>query len=162
MSSFGFGFSYPHSDSRGVPGYMAKPVGLHDNSDDFSRDRFSLRNSWNTVQYKDRVDQWRHAITPFRAVNNAGDPLGRVNYVCGGSGTIANTVRGLGRLAGGVHNRCDGSGVPGAVCNPKFVYDSSDYIRFKRQRAINHAYNDLSFSGDYSNANQSVLNGLRG
>ena len=36
--------------------------------------------------------------------------------------------------------------------NAKFVYDSSDYIRFKRLQANNRNYNDLSFGGDKSNA----------
>jgi hypothetical protein len=43
--------------------------------------------------------------------------------------------------------------VPASACNTKFVYDSSDYIRFRKNLAFNKNYNDRSFGGnDYSGA----------
>ena len=33
---------------------------------------------------------------------------------------------------GTVRSDCDDSGIPGASCNPKYVYDSSVYSRYKR------------------------------
>jgi hypothetical protein len=156
-----FQWSRPHSDSMGIGGYMAKPVGLHDNSSLFAKDRYTLRNSWNTHKYIDTSGKTANAITPFRAVNNAGDPKGRTNYACGGSSQLTPSRPGIMALAGGSHWNCDGSGVPGACCNPKYVYDSSDYVRYKRQLALNHAYNDLSFGGDYSSTSQSALRAVR-
>ena len=41
--------------------------------------------------------------------------------------------------------------------NNKFVYDSSDYMKFKRLSAKNKNYGDCSFGGDDSKAAQSVI-----
>ena len=41
--------------------------------------------------------------------------------------------------------------------NNKFVYDSSDYMKFKRLAAKNKNYSDCSFGGDASNAAQSAM-----
>ena len=41
--------------------------------------------------------------------------------------------------------------------NQKFVYDSSDYMKFKRLAAKNKNYSDCSFGGDASNAAQSAM-----
>jgi hypothetical protein len=49
-------------------------------------------------------------------------------------------------------NNCDGTGVPASSCNVKFVADSSDYTKFKKQSAMNRNYNDASNGGDQSNA----------
>ena len=43
----------------------------------------------------------------------------------------------------------------GEMGNPKYVNDSSDYIRFKKLAAKNRNYNDVSFGGDESSATQS-------
>jgi len=43
-----------------------------------------------------------------------------------------------------------------SVGNTKYVYDSSDYIKFKRLSAKNKNYGDCSFGGDDHNANQST------
>lgn len=45
----------------------------------------------------------------------------------------------------------------GEMGNPKYVNDSSDYIRFKKLSAKNRNYNDSSFGGDDSSAAQSTL-----
>ena len=50
-------------------------------------------------------------------------------------------------------------GVPpckGEMGNPKFVYDSSDYIRFKKLSAKNLNYNDSSLGGDNHSGAQSA------
>ena len=38
--------------------------------------------------------------------------------------------------------------------NPRFVYDGSDYARFKKLQAINRNYNDITFGGDQHSASQ--------
>ena len=43
---------------------------------------------------------------------------------------------------------CDGSGVDPNYGNNKFVYDSSDYIKYKKLRSVNRNYNDRSFGGN--------------
>lgn len=62
------------------------------------------------------------AIGTFRLVNNAGDRLSRVND-------------------------------PNAAgCNPNYVYDGSDYTKFRRQAAVNKGYSSLGTNShaDYS------------
>ena len=49
-----------------------------------------------------------------------------------------------------------------ASSNVRFVYDSSDYTRFKKMEARNKTYNDLSFGGDQHNGSYTFLNNLRG
>jgi len=82
-------------------------------------------------------------ITPFRAVNNAGDFLARQNYKCGGpTGMSKSSIGWAGSTIylGSKIDKCDDSGVPGASGNVKYVYDSSNYITFRRQQAINRNY----------------------
>lgn len=42
--------------------------------------------------------------------------------------------------------------------NPKYVYDSSDYMKYRKLRAVNKNYYDYSFGGDKHNSTQSALN----
>ena len=63
----------------------------------------------------------------FRAAMNAGDPLGRVNYSCGGpnmlggigASGIANNSRMFVPSADGGQSKksCDGSGIPAGDCD---------------------------------------------
>jgi hypothetical protein len=79
----------------------------------------------------------------FRAVMNASDPLGRKNYSCGGPNMISG-VPSMGfytsRDGGQSRRNCDGSGVEPSTCNVKYVYDSSDVTRYRREKAINKGY----------------------
>jgi hypothetical protein len=124
--------------------------------------RSILKRSWNTAAARGQINGLNRIVTPFRAVNNSGDFLGRQNYVCGGPNPASNGTRrpGLGRLYGRAQDTCDDTGIGGASCNPKFVADSSDYIRFKKQRAYNVNYNDVNFGG-YNNSAQSALPRVR-
>ena len=38
--------------------------------------------------------------------------------------------------------------------NPKFVYEGSDYTKFKKLQAINRNYNDITFGGDQHSGSQ--------
>ena len=51
--------------------------------------------------------------------------------------------------------------IPAAACNVKYVYDSSDYTTYLKQRAVNKNYNDLSYGGDDSNSSQSAQRAIR-
>lgn len=112
-----------------------------------------LKDSWNgpyaTCRYTGKNGKvYGRITTPFRAVTNSGDFLGRVNYVCGGSNI--NTLAGYSEydhLMGSIINSCDSTQVPASNCNPRYVYDSSDYTTYKKQRAINRNFNDLKDGG---------------
>ncbi len=127
--------------------------------------RFALREAWNTkyqaVLLKAHIPR---IATPFRAVNNAGDLLCRKYYSCGGPCQTPQSRPGLYGLSskfGSISNKCDGSGVPPSSCNSKYVYDSSDYITYRKQRAILNTYTTASNGGDTNNASQSAYRAIR-
>ena len=112
--------------------------------------------------------------TPFRAVNNAGDLLSRLNYSCGGSCQSFQSrpgLRGLRNHFGAVQDTCIPSAtysnlqllsnIPASACNVKYVYDSSDYVTYLKQKAVNKNYNDLTYGGDQSNTSQSAIRAIR-
>ena len=77
----------------------------------------------------------------FKAVNNIGDFLNRQHYVCNiPTPTQPNGVQWRSRI-GSVINNCDDTGIPCSNTNTKFVADSSDYIRYRKQRVFNQQYN---------------------
>jgi hypothetical protein len=149
----------------GIKGIMPQPIVDHDNSDEFAQTRFTLRDAWNTSRVNGSSNPKR-MVGPFRAVNNAGDILSRQNYSCGGSCQTFQSRPGLSGLRqhfGSVSTSCTADvfhsanqvnpAVPASACNTKYVYDSSDYIRFRKNQAFNKNYNDRSFGGnDYSGA----------
>jgi hypothetical protein len=129
--------------------------------------RFTLRNAWNGAAAKGTVNGVKVAATPFRAVNNAGDLLNRVGYTSGGSnqvntGRIKLAANGSARVLGGsIFAIPDGTGVPSSNTNVKYVYDGSDYTRFKKQQASNRNYNDTSFGGAGASNTFIALNRVR-
>ena len=133
----------------------------HDSSE-YSKSRVLLRRAWNTT-YKKSLGSRKLGITPFRAVMNAGDLLSRKYYTCGGSNQAPQSrpgVKGIRSKLGSIHSLCDGTNVPAAYCNSKFVYDSSDYVTYVRHRAENRNYNDSSFGGNNNSAAQSALRSI--
>lgn len=149
----------------GIRGSIPRPIIIHDNSKTFTVTRFTLRESWNTTTYPfEKKLNYKRVVTPFRAVTNSGDILGRENYTCGGSCQTYQSRPGLKGLAsrfGHIQNNCDGTGIPPASCNVKYVYDSSNYTRFLKEKAFNKNYNALSFGGDDNNANQVIMRSIR-
>ena len=172
------GIGYPYKGKGGnlgggLPGLMPQPLIDHDNSNTFARTRFTLRDSWNTTSYSGSSNSKR-IITPFRAVNNAGDLLSRENYSCGGSCQTPQSRPGLNGLRqrfGSTSTSCQQSvvwstlqldnNIPSSTCNVKFVYDGSDYTKFKKNQAVNRNYNDRSFGGNDNNADQSAIRHIR-
>ena len=108
--------------------------------------------SWNTAYATGIVNGRNRVTTPFRAVNNSGDFLGRVQYSCGGPNPTNADKPGWKSRIRNMFSNCDGTGVPASSTNTRFVADSSEYAKFKKNRAINLNYNDSSFGGDESNA----------
>jgi len=120
------------------------------------QNRFNLRFAWNKLEQNlaaEGINQ-KPAIGGFRLVNNAGDYLSRVNYVSGGPNMISSRPRlpVVTRKDGGQRNASDNTGIPGATCNPKYVYDASDFVKYRRQKAINYGYAGLgkNDNADYS------------
>lgn len=107
----------------------------------------------------------RPACGPFRAIMNSGDVLARENVQCGGSNQIpATRYTGMrGRGGSGLRQDCPvvngitSKEAPVANCNPKFVYNSSDYVRFKHLMAKRKGYNDVTNGGP---AYSTVFNGM--
>lgn len=129
------------------------------NSEDIVGRRI-LRDSWNSRQLF-ATNGRKPSVGPFRAVNNLGDFLGRVNYSCGGPNPQNASRPGYGRLIRTVPQQCDTTGIAPSTCNPKFVSDSSDYVKFKKLRAMNRNYNDLTNAGDASNGSYVALMAIR-
>jgi hypothetical protein len=109
--------------------------------------------AWNNPYAVGNVNGKGRAVGEFKAVNNICDYLSRQNYACGNIPTPIqpNNVSWRSRI-GSIQKNCDGTGVPCSNSNTRFVPDSSDYITYKRQRAMARVYNDVKFGGDQSNA----------
>ena len=143
---------------------------------EFEQIRWTLKEAWNT-KYRGQLRRnglKQSITTPFRAVNNAGDLLSRDNYSCGGTCQTPQSRPGLHGLRthfGSVQSSCIPSAtysslqlinnIPAAACNVKYVYDSSDYTTYLKQRAVNKNYNDLSYGGDDSKSSQSATRAIR-
>ena len=122
-------------------------------------DRFYLRKMFGTKQYPGNPN----IITPFRRYFNAGDTRGTVNSSPSPLlGTVTNQVSGNGMVS---RLHANGGGVQAGQAfysgNPKYVYDSSVYVKYRGLYAKNRNYNDSSFGGDDNNAAQSALRRVR-
>lgn len=124
-------------------------------------ERKILRKSWNTAYAVGTVNGRNRITTPFRAVNNLGDFLGRQNYICGGPNQVNKTFPGRQGPIGSIISQCDGTGIPSSTCNVRYVADSSDYIRYKKLRTTNRNYNDKSFGGDEHHASYVPMMAVR-
>jgi hypothetical protein len=168
----------PKSPGGAIRGYMPQNTQNVDKRyQEFEQIRFTLKNAWNTTypsQLRAAKLPKRTITTPFRAVNNAGDLLSRDNFSCGGSCQTYQSrpgLRGLNIRFGGTSSSCKpsaaynslqlNSSVPSATCNVKWVYDSSDYITYLKQKAVNNNYNDLSYGGDDNKSSQSAIRAVR-
>jgi hypothetical protein len=157
----------PTTRGGGIHGIMP-PQTLDDDRSfiNWEQPRFTLREAWNTTYPGQlaRAKISKPICTPFRAVTNSGDLLSRKSYSCGGPCQTFQSrpnLRGLSQHFGKIQSRCDGTGVPPASCNVKYVYDASNYITYKKQSAIAKNYNDISSGGDNSNASQSAIRAIR-
>ncbi len=167
----------PKNSGGAIKGYMPQTTQNVDKRyPEFEQIRFTLKNAWNTT-YPSQLRKahiTKSITTPFRAVNNAGDLLSRENFSCGGSCQSFQSrpnMRGLKIRFGSTSISCTPSSaynslqlnrsVPSATCNVKYVYDSSDYITYLKQRAVNKNYNDLTYGGDQSNTSQSAIRAIR-
>jgi hypothetical protein len=151
----------------GIKGFIPQADITTNNDAEFETTRFLLKEAWNT-NYKTQIATTpvnKPIQTPFRVVNNAGDLLSRKYYCNGGSSIQAfrPNVRGLKQRYGANQFTRNGSNplVPSAACNPKFVYDSSDYTRYMKQKASVKNYNNLSNGGDQNSGSQVAWKAIR-
>jgi len=167
----------PSSPGGAIQGYMPQSTYTTNKEyPEFEHIRFTLKNAWNTKYPSQlRNANIKHSITtPFRAVNNAGDLLSRDNFSCGGTIQSYQSrpgLKGLGQRFGSNSNTCIPSSaynslqlntsVPSATCNVKYVYDSSDYVTYLKQKSIVKNYNDLKYGGDDNNSSQSAQRAIR-
>ena len=150
----------------GLRGFMPRNIQKVDkDAEEYENVRYTLREAWNTSYPQQlRSSNLKLAQTPFRVVNNSGDLLSRPYYSCGGPCQTFQQRPGLFGLKGhfgAIHSKCDGTNVPPATCNTKYVYDSSNYTTFLKQQANNKNYNDLSYGGDQHSASQVAWKGIR-
>ena len=151
---------------HGLKGFIPQAIQTTDQKYvDVEQQRFQLVQAWNTSYNAQlKASKLNRVITPFRAVNNSGDILSRKYYSCGGPCQTFQSrpnLKGLRKGFGGVQSHCDGTAVPAAACNTKYVYDSSDYSTYLKQKAIGKNFNDLSFGGDDYNASQVASKAIR-
>lgn len=175
--SFNLFVRAPKNSGGAIKGYMPPTITKVDkNYKEFEQIRVVLKEAWNTrypAQLR-RSNLKTTITTPFRAVNNAGDILSRLNYSCGGTCQSFQSrpgIRGLRTRFGSVQSTCIPSAfysnlqldtsIPAAACNVRYVYDSSDYTTYLKQKAVNKNYNDLTYGGDDSNASQSSIRAIR-
>jgi hypothetical protein len=167
----------PGNAGGAIQGWMPQTTQNVDKTyPNYEQIRYTLKNAWNTTYPSQlRRNNLNRAITtPFRAVNNSGDLLSRDNFSCGGSCQTPQSRPGLNGLKshfGSVSVSCTPSAaynslqliknVPAAACNVRYVYDSSDYVTYLKQKAVNKNYNDLSNGGDDFKASQSAQRAIR-
>jgi hypothetical protein len=160
----------------GMPGYSRLGKGMKGSAPqwqqndlhtfrDVEQQRFSIINAWNTVYQEQLIASRLHRIiTPFRAVTNSGDVLSRKYYSCGGpcqTPQAIPNVYGLSQRFGAIQKNCDKTFVPAAACNVKYVYDSSDYSTYLKQKSILKNYNDLTYGGNDYHSGQSAYKAIR-
>lgn len=90
--------------------------------------RKTIVKSWNNSFATGKVNGVSRILGEFKAVTNAGDFLCRKNYVCG-----MNLFN--------LNQNCDNTGIQSSSANSKFVPDSSEYTKYKKQRAYNRNFN---------------------
>lgn len=158
--------SYNPADLGGGPFTGFSPIQSLNgyNTTENINSRRILTKAWNGKGAIGVDHGYARVVTPFRAVTNSGDFLARQYYVCNVPNPINQTIKGrvFRHLGGTPPNMCDGTQVPCGNCNPKYVYDSSDYIRYRKLKSLNKTYNDLKQGGDQSNASYSALRSVVG
>lgn len=150
----------------GIRGLAPMPVLGKENDAEFEMTRVTLKEVWNNTPLilESHNDVGKYACTPFRKKMNAGDILSRLNYSCGGSCQTPQSIPGIPTIKtsiGAIQNKCDETTNPPSTCNVRYVYDSSDYTKFRKGMATNRNYNDLSYGGDQSNSTFSAVQAMR-
>jgi hypothetical protein len=145
----------------GPPGISGQQNLLGYNDSNIVIVRDTVKKVYNKTNLQPTINGRGAMIGPFRLAMNAGDFLNRKNYACNVPNQINPTKPGKTGRDTTVPQKCDGTGVPASSCNPSFVYDSSDYITFKKQVAIQKNFNKLKQGGDKNHASYVPLKKIR-
>ena len=97
-------------------------------------------------------------LTPFRQIFSAGDFLGTTNEGPHPKLPRVNQVNGIGPTMLFANGGSVTSGGAGFSGNPRYVYDSSDYTRFKNKTSQLKTYNDKSFGGSNNGSYTFLMN----
>lgn len=122
------------------------------------REAFGRRNWLN--KFLNTTDTLALKSGTFRMNMNAGDILGTVNQAPLKGLPNANQVNNIQVSRQGIKSDGVKSGQAAYSGNPKYVYDSSDYMRFKKLQAQLRNYNDSSYGGS-NNGSYTFLNRVR-
>ena len=136
-----------------IPGISIKQTINNYKDSETTMTRRLLRSSWNGAYATGTVNGQKRKIGEFKAVSNIGDFLSRKNYACGNipNPTQPSNVTWRSKI-GSIIKSCDGSNIPCSNSNTKFVPDSSEYTKYKRQRSYNQNYNDITSGGSINTA----------
>lgn len=127
------------------PQFLPKPtLGAERDSAAAMRRRI-IRDAVPRATVQPAINGKAYAASPSRLWYGTDDYLARRNYKCDGpnAGTLGvgwTGVPGARMLAAAVKN-CDGSGVPAASCNPRFVPDASDFGHYRAMWSVTQTYN---------------------
>ena len=133
-------------------------------------DRFVLREAFGNQYLSNNpplespayfVNEGLSKTTPFRAIMSAGDVNGTKNeagapFLPSPNQVRSSYVQTVKLFTNGVRD----NGSAYFTGNPKYVYDGSDYTRYKKLRAVNRTYDDKSFGGS-NNGSYSALKRVR-
>jgi hypothetical protein len=158
----------------GIPGFQPKLIGGGGNSTsatgmvgggERSLSRVYLRKAFGNAWLSGNIRSPNYYVvtknsktTPFRAIMSAGDINGTLNQASSRNLPKINQlqaprVQGTQNIVGGPRN--DGNSY--YTGNPKYVYDSSVYTRYKQLKSVNKSYDDKSFGGSNNGAYSFLL-----
>jgi hypothetical protein len=128
----------------GFAGISVKQTMNNNKDSEMTMTRRVLRDSWNGSYATGKVNGYGARVGGFKAVSNIEDFLSRKNYTCGNiPNPQSDSFNGRSRI-GSIMKHCDNTGIPCSNTNTKFIPDSSEYIKYRKQRAINQNYNDMT------------------
>ena len=155
----------------GVPGNQPVGGGYRDTAFENARGvtRSVLRRSFGNLHNDGLESSPLHIATrgeskcgSFRAATMAGDVLGSVNAATNVKygvehNTVGQNFASLNLNQGSIRR----NGSASYAGNPRHVYDTSDFVRYRRLKTINQTYNDLTFGGDQNHATQRTWSRLK-
>lgn len=169
--------SNPSSLGGGVPGFQPVLLGGGANSNSGSGmvggsmrgvNRFVMRDAMgkpSPIASKAGISlqnlKSQTSLTPFRVAYNAGDLRNAVDSAPSPGMWNANQLSGVGNIRSLMFGLGDGTRNNGSALfsgNPKYVYDSSDYIRYKKLSSELKNYNDKSFGGSNNGSFTFLMN----
>ena len=124
-----------------------------------------MRDAYNNVcNFKALGLQNNGKTTPFRIATNSGDPNSTVNQNPSSnmpSNNMVNGIQGNLTLNRAYINGTTNTGDSYYTGNPRYVYDSSNYIKYKKEIAIQRNYNDSTSGGNYQSTVANALMRIR-